>query len=149
MGYSEYEHISDVVTCTYGAPNPQDACRETFWCQPVVVDNDDLDNDDLDNDDLDGVDLDDEHFVFDAGVDPDAVEQAIRRFHAEELLPRLAAAGLTVGSLGSFDGDYLVLSDGRWHLDLFQAYLMQEGEPHLTPREWLERKIASIQARTR
>ena len=36
---------------------------------------------------------------------------------------------------------YVVLRDGRWHVDDTQLLLMLHDEPHLTPREWLERKL--------
>jgi hypothetical protein len=42
-----------------------------------------------------------------------------------------------------------IMSDGSWHLDPIQAFLMKQGEPHLTPQERVDRKIAIHHARIR
>jgi hypothetical protein len=78
----------------------------------------------------------------DRRVDAGAVTLEILEFDA---LQRDAwiAAGVTPGT--DDEQEYVVLRDGRWHPDPYQAYLMQLGMPHLTPREWLDR---SVQLRT-
>jgi hypothetical protein len=87
----------------------------------------------------------DEHVAkwFDDGVDRQAVKRAVEEFH-QVLLTAFAAPGVPDGERQM----YVIMSDGRWHLDPIQAYLMKREEPHLTPREWVDRKI-QIHARTR
>jgi hypothetical protein len=81
-------------------------------------------------------------FEFEAGVDKALVDFQIRKFHSD-LMERFAQANVPAD-----DVRYVVLRDGRWHVDDTQALLMLHGKPHLTPREWLDRMV-EILKRTR
>jgi hypothetical protein len=79
-----------------------------------------------------------EESEFDTAV----VEAEIMAFDAE-VAAIYRDAGIPRQEYGSdADVTYLVLPDGRWHLDEHQAYLMLDKQPHLTPKEWVERDVA-------
>jgi hypothetical protein len=83
---------------------------------------------------------------FDDGVDRQAVKRAVEEFY-QVLLSAFTDADVPLarGQRQHFE----IMSDGSWHVDPIQAFLMKQGEPHLTPQEWVDRKVAIHHARTR
>ena len=118
MGHSVYDHITDAFDYSWvNVTIPP--TEEPFFGE---------------RDSQDG-------FEFNSGVDAIEVERQIRGFHTVQLVV-WAEAGIDPDIATTADDlSYVVLRDGRWHPDVHQGYLMHEGQPHLTAREWLDRKV--------